>query len=198
MSSGLIYPDMANDKSFITVPVFNFENYYVSCDYGTVNPASFGLWGKYENSFYRIDEYYYDSRKEGKQKTDEEHYESLLNLVKNLKIKYITVDPSAASFITLIRQKGKYKVVLAKNNVLDGIRKVSSAIKNKTIHICNTCKASIREFGLYRWENSGSKDSPLKENDHAMDDIRYFVTSIMPMELDETDESDFLAFALKR
>ena len=198
VSSGLIYPDMANDNSFIHVPIFNFENYYVSCDYGTVNPASFGLWAKYENSFYRIDEYYYDSRKEGKQKTDEEHYESLLNLVKDLKIKYITVDPSAASFITLIRQKGKYKVVLAKNNVLDGIRKVSSALKNKTIHICSTCKDSIREFGMYRWEDSGNKDSPLKENDHAMDDIRYFVTSIIPLELYEDNKDEFFAFALRR
>ena len=75
---------------------------------------------------------------------------------------------------------------------------MSSALKNKTIHICNTCKDSIREFGMYRWEDSGNKDSPLKENDHAMDDIRYFVTSIIPLELYENDKDEFFAFALRR
>ena len=196
-SSGVVYPSMTDPKVFVAVPLINFESYYVSCDYGTVNPASFGLWGKYKDSFYRIDEYYYDSRKTGKQKTDEEHYESLLSLVKDLKIKYVTVDPSAASFIALIKKKNKFCVIPAKNNVLDGIRKVSSNLKNKKIFICNTCKDSMREFSLYRWEDSLGKDVPLKENDHAMDDIRYFVTTILPLENDENIE-DFLVFSVKR
>lgn len=197
-TTGMVYPEMTNNDAFVPIPKHKFESYYVSCDYGTVNPASFGLWGKYEDSFYRINEYYYDSRKIGKQKTDEEHYEALCDLVKDLKIKYITIDPSAASFITLVRQKSNFKVIPAKNNVLDGIRKVSSVLKNKTIFICNTCKDTIREFSLYRWEDSNVKDSPLKENDHAMDDIRYFVTTILPIELDENSEADFMAFALQR
>ena len=145
----------------------------------------------------KLYEYYYDSRKTGKQKTDDEHYDGLCNLVKGRKIKYAVVDPSAASFITLIRQKGEFKVIPARNDVLDGIRKVSSALKNKTIYVCKPCKDSIREFSLYRWESSKSKDSPIKENDHAMDDIRYFVTTILPLEK-ESEDLDFLVFALNR
>ena len=68
----------------------------------------------------------------------------------------------------------------AKNNVVDGIREVSTALKNGSIKICKSCSDSIREFGLYRWEDSLSRDVPVKENDHAMDDIRYFVTTLMP------------------
>lgn len=192
-TQGIIYSEMSKPESFVDVPNVCFDKYAISCDYGTVNPASFGLWGKFEDTWFRIREYYYDSRKIGISRTDEEHYEGLCQLAGDLNIDAITVDPSAASFITLIRKKGKYKVVPAKNNVVDGIRQVSSMLKDKKIKICNTCKDSMREFSLYRWENSQSKDAPIKENDHAMDDIRYFVTTLM-----ENDDEGFFAFAQKR
>lgn len=192
-TQGAIYPFMCENSAFCTVPDKNFTKYVVSCDYGTVNPSSFGLWGKTDDCWYRIKEYYYDSRKEGVSKTDEEHYESLCNLIKGLPIDSIVVDPSAASFITLIKRKGSFKVLPAKNNVVDGIRLVSSALKDNKIKICNTCKDSMREFSLYRWEDSHSKDVPIKENDHAMDDIRYFVTTV----LDEEDDG-FFVFAASR
>lgn len=191
-AQGIIYPFMQESDAFCDVPTDIFKKYFVSCDYGTVNPASFGLWGLYNGVFYRIKEYYYDSRKEGISRTDEEHYKGLCDLTDGLKIEAVTVDPSAASFITLIKKHEKYKIIPAKNNVIDGIREVSTALKNNSIKICKTCKDSIREFGLYRWEDSYSKDIPIKENDHAMDDIRYFVTTLMNNESD--DEFFVMAF----
>lgn len=192
-AQGIVYPEMSDPASFVDVPDVNFEKFMISCDYGTINPTSMGLWAKYNNCWYRIREYYYDSRKKGISKTDEEHYLALCDLAGNLNISAITVDPSAASFITLIRHYGKYKVIPAKNNVIDGIRAVSTALKNKSIAICNSCQDTMREFSLYRWENSQSKDLPVKENDHAMDDIRYFVSTLM------NDQDDgFFALACKR
>ena len=179
-AQGLIYPYMQGSDAFCDVPTCGFEKYFISCDYGTVNPASFGLWGLCNDVFYRVDEYYYDSRREGASRTDEEHYQALCDLAAGRNISAVTVDPSAASFITLIRKCGKFKVVPAKNNVVDGIREVSTALKNGSIKICKSCSDSIREFGLYRWEDSLSRDVPVKENDHAMDDIRYFVTTLIP------------------
>ncbi|MGN1468299.1 MAG: PBSX family phage terminase large subunit, partial [Ruminococcus sp.] len=170
----------------------DFSEFAVSCDYGTVNPASFGLWGRQGDIWYRIDEYYYDSRKEGRQKTDEEHYQSLEKLVGTREIKAVTVDPSAASFIELIKRKNRFKVIAADNSVINGIRQVSSALKQGKIKICNNCSDSIREFSLYRWSEKSTEDAPVKENDHAMDDIRYFVTTIME------DEGGFFAFAAPR
>lgn len=175
-SEGLIYPFM-NENMFYDVPEQPFEAYIVSVDYGTVNPTSMGLWGKKENTWYRIDEYYYSSRDTGMQRTDEEHYEALRRLAGNRKISYVIVDPSAASFITLIKRKGEFKAVAAVNNVINGIRLTSSALKEGKIRICRNCSAAIKEFSLYSWADDNSKDLPLKENDHAMDEIRYFVTS---------------------
>ncbi len=194
-AQGVIYPEMTKMESFVDIPNTKFEKYFVSCDYGTVNATSMGLWAKSNSIWYRIREYYFDSRKEGYSRTDEEHYAALCDLTGELNIAAITVDPSAASFITLIRRRGKYKVIPAKNNVLDGIRKVSTALKNNTLKICNTCSAAMREFSLYRWEDSQSKDVPIKENDHAMDDIRYFVTTLMD---DADDEDGFFALACNR
>lgn len=194
-TQGNVYPEMCNLQAFVDVPNVVFEKYMISCDYGTVNPTSMGLWAKFNNVWYRIREYYYDSRKTGISKTDDEHYLALCDLAQDLKIDAITVDPSAASFITLIKKHGKFNVIPAKNNVINGIRKVSSVLKNKTLLICNNCKDSIREFALYRWEDSQNKDIPIKENDHAMDDIRYFVSTLMD---DDFQQDNFWAFACKR
>ena len=184
---------MEDSERFVDVPSGDFEDYVVSCDYGTVNPASFGLWGRKDDVWYRIDEYYFDSRSEGFQRTDEEHYEGLLNLIKNRSVSVITVDPSAASFIEVIRRHDRFEVIKATNNVIDGIRLVSSALKEGRIKICNTCTNSMREFSLYRWNENGINDSVVKQNDHAMDDIRYFVSTIM-----QGDCDDFVAVALIR
>lgn len=175
---GAVYPFMASEDAFWEKPQPPFVDYCVSCDYGTVNPASFGLWGKKEEVWYRIDEYYYNSRVEGAQRTDEEHYEALKKLIGGRRVRRVVVDPSAASFIELIKRKGEFFVIPAKNSVTDGVRQVSTALKEGRVRICKNCVDSVREFSLYRWALSG-EDIPVKENDHAMDDIRYFVTTIL-------------------
>lgn len=189
---GAVYPFMSNKKLFVNVPE-SFYDYVISCDYGTVNPSSFGLWGKHNNTWYRIDEYYYNSRKTGEQKTDEEHYESLCNLAGNRKISSIVVDPSAASFIEVIKRHNRFRVRAANNNVLDGIRRVSTALKQGEIKICKNCTDSMKEFSLYRWDSKKNIDAPIKENDHAMDDIRYFVTTIL-----DGSEDGIFALAARR
>lgn len=190
--TGAVYPFMESDDSFVKVPEGEFEDYAVSCDYGTVNPASFGLWGLKSGVWYRIDEYYYDSKKEGMQRTDEEHYRGLEELVGERPVSRITVDPSAASFIQVIKRYGRFNVLPAENSVTDGIRQVSTALKEGRIKICENCLSAKREFSLYRWDEKEGREAPVKENDHAMDDIRYFVTTIL-----EGGE-DFFAFAADR
>lgn len=192
VAQGLVYPFMSLDK-FCDVPNGPFDDYVVSCDYGTVNPASFGLWGKQRGVWYRLEEYYYHSRITGIQRTDEEHYLELERLISNRSVSKVIVDPSAASFITVIQRHGNYVVLPAKNDVLDGIRAVGVALKQGDIRICNTCFDTIREFGLYRWNDILQKDIPIKENDHAMDDIRYFVSTILLQQQDE-----FFAMAAPR
>lgn len=178
-ASGIIYPMFdENSHTFSEIP--ECSRYIISCDYGTVNPSSFGLWGFCENNdkWYRISEYYYSSKTEGIARTDEEHYKALENLAGSLNVEKIIVDPSAASFIECIRRHGKFIVKKANNDVISGIRLVSDILKQNKISFHKSCKDSIREFSLYRWNEKNGYDCPVKENDHAMDDIRYFVTEV--------------------
>lgn len=190
-ADGLVYP-FFNEGFVYEVPE-NLDSFAVSCDYGTVNPTSMGLWGKSQGIWYRIDEFYHDSRQKGFQMTDEEYYNSLAHLVGKRKTEFVVVDPSAASFIECIRRHGEFNVIKAENDVLAGIHKTSDALKEGKIRICKTCPDILREFTLYRWYEGARYDAPKKENDHAMDDMRYFTAAVMKEKRD-----DFFAVSFSR
>lgn len=192
-AQGLVYPMFSPDRH-IALPPEPCVRFVISCDYGTMNPASFGLWGLCHDCWYRIAESYYDARKVGCPKTDEEHYLALAALAGDLPIEQIVVDPSAASFITCIRRHGKFTVVPAKNDVLSGIHRVADAIRGEKIRISPQCKDTLREFSLYSWDEHAGVDAPVKENDHAMDDIRYFVSTV----LDRAEQEPFFVASLAR
>ena len=63
--------------------------------------------------------------------------------------------------------------------MLDGIRRTAVYLKNGNIKIHRSCTDCIAEFGLYRWDEKASTDTVIKENDHAMDDVRYFVNTVL-------------------
>lgn len=178
-ADGLVYPMFNSSIHISKSGGREFSLYYLSCDYGTVNPFSLGLWGKTENGWFRIAEFYHSSRDKGIQLTDEEYYENLKQLAGTRRIEAVVVDPSAASFIEVIRRHGEYRVIKADNDVLKGINLVCQALKNGEIFFYPCCTDTIREFSVYRWDNGIKRDAPRKENDHAMDDIRYFVSTVL-------------------
>lgn len=160
--------------------------YYLSIDYGTQNPFSAGLWRVCGEQAIRVREYYYSGRKTNIQKTDEEYCDEIDKLCKGVNVKQVVVDPSAASFIAALRKRG-YKVLSANNEVLDGIRRVAVYLAGGNIRIHRNCKDSIAEFGLYQWDEKANKDAVVKENDHAMDDIRYFANTILRYRFGKAD-----------
>lgn len=154
------------------------QDWYISCDYGTVNPTSMGLWGKKGGNWYRVAEFYFDSRREKRQMTDGEYADALENLAGGRRLRGVIVDPSAASFIEVLRRRG-IPVRKANNDVLSGIRLTSDCLKSGKMIICDTCPDCIRELGEYLWEPGGGKDRVRKEHDHAMDDMRYFAATVL-------------------
>ncbi len=182
-ADGVVYPMF--DKKTCVVPTTDryYKQYYVSVDYGTVNPTSMGLWGIHNKVWYRIRESYFDSRQEGYSKTDEEHYSDLVRLIDGVNVRSIIVDPSAASFIEVIRRHGRYSVIHANNRVLEGIRLTSNCIQKHKIMFNDCCENSFKEFASYVWDTKASAkrgiDTVVKQNDHAMDDIRYFCMAVL-------------------
>ena len=86
---------------------------------------------------------------------------------------------SAASFKETIRRHEKFYTKNAKNDVVNGIRTTSQMLSNGLVKIGADCKASQAEFGMYRWDDKAQEDKVIKENDHAMDDIRYMCSTIL-------------------
>ena len=177
LAEGLIYP-MFND-SCIVDELPETGEYYISCDYGTLNPFSAGLWCVNSGRAVRVAEYYYSGRDKQYQLTDEEYYAEVEKLAGDKNIRHIIVDPSAASFIACIKKHGRFSVRKAKNDVMYGIRLTSAMLRAGAIKIGSDCGDAIREFGLYRWDEDSNEDKPIKENDHAMDDIRYFCATVL-------------------
>ena len=152
------------------------KSWYISVDYGTRNPFSAGLWCVTGGKAWRVGEFYHDGRNSGRVMTDEQYCDALEDLAGDKDIACIVVDPSAASLIAAIRARGRFPVRKARNDVLPGIRLVQSLLAADILRFSADCKDCIREFGLYKW---GAGDVPVKENDHAMDEVRYFCSTVL-------------------
>lgn len=190
MAEGVVYDMFNNEVHSISedklpCAIDEFDRYYVSLDYGTANPTAFLLVGEWiapdgvRQSFV-LKEYYYDGRKAQVQKTDSEYADDLEEFIEGFDVTQIFIDPSAKSFITEVKKRDKIRASVkeADNNVLDGIREVSKKLKNKVLFIVDKCKSLLREFNAYVWDAKAQKhgeDKPIKENDHALDALRYYV-----------------------
>ena len=175
MAEGLVY-DFQKERHVVPNGPEK-GRYFISVDYGTQNPFSAGLWCVADGKAWRIKEFYHSGRDTGKVLTDEEYYEKLEELAGVYPVERVIIDPSAASFIATIRRHGRFRVRKAKNGVLPGIRLVARYLQEGRLLFLENCRDTIREFGLYRWEEG--KDAPKKENDHAMDDVRYFCATVL-------------------
>ena len=186
MAEGIIY-DMFSEERHVADPepfsdLLLDGNRYVSCDYGTQNATVFLLWNQgTDGIWYCTREYYYSGREEGQQKTDAEYADDLESWLSGTDINAVIVDPAAASFIAELTKRG-YRVIKAKNDVADGIRLVATKLNLLKIVFSNICQDTIKEFASYIWDAKAAEhgeDKPVKQYDHAMDAVRYFVYTIL-------------------
>lgn len=181
IAEGLVYP-MYEKAIQEPPPTMIDEEYCVAVDYGTMNAFAAILFVKYDYVWYAIRNYYYSGRAEGVQKTDEQYAQDmeawLADIAPESTLRMI-VDPSAASFIALMRKREhRFKVLPADNAVLDGIRETANALDNGYIVICPQCREWQSEASGYVWDTDSPEDRPVKVNDHLMDATRYFVKTM--------------------
>lgn len=155
----------------------------VSCDYGITNPFAALLWRVTPSCAYVVDEYYFDSKREGRRKTDAEHYEALDRLCAGRNVEAVIVDPSASSFKEEIWRHGKYDCYDADNDVLGGIAVTDQMLHGGAVKVSAGCAGLIAELGMYRWDDKAARDAVIKEHDHACDAMRYAVNTYLKHEL---------------
>ena len=182
MAEGAIYDMFREDVHMVEVSK-DYDDYikiWAAVDYGTSNPCTFGIYGKHKDGKrYKLAEWYFDSSEAGYQKTDAQYADDFSEFVEGVPIKDVYVDPSAASFKTELERRG-FPVVDANNDVLDGIRIVSTELEQGRYFIDKSCKHTAKEFVSYAWDPKAQKrgeDKPIKQNDHAMDCDRYALAS---------------------
>lgn len=186
VAEGLVYPMFSDQtkKDTWEDPDILLHTYYISIDYGTLNPFVMLLWYIDDQGHgVLVKEYCWDGREMQQQKTDEQYYEALEEFAtfdgEELTIDSVIVDPSAASFIELIRQRGKFVCKGADNEVLEGIRNVAMLLNRGYLIFDQRCERIFEEFRAYSWDSQAQEDKVIKENDHAMDAIRYFVKTVL-------------------
>lgn len=161
----------------------NIIRYWVGVDYGTTNPTVFLLLGQHKDgTIYVLKEYRWDSKKQGRQKTDSQYAKDFKEWIGKVRYQNIYIDPSAVSFGLALRSEGVMKVAKADNTVLDGIRNVSTLLSNGLLKIVKEeCPGLIKEMSSYVWDEKAAErgeDKPMKVDDHGPDALRYAVRMI--------------------
>lgn len=197
IAEGAIYKDSWDDKWLYdddTRPVGlygsgGYRTHAIAVDYGTHNPCAF-LEYIDDGSIAWLDrEYYWNSVKEMRQKTDGQYADDLEEFIKGSRIHsgrlnpLIIVDPAATSFKVELARRGMM-VIDGENDVLDGIHRVSEVEATGHRRVHRDCANFRREKGLYSWDTDaalkGGDEKPLKVNDHTQDADRYLIMNLFP------------------
>lgn len=185
-AEGVIYADMFNKERNVVTPEeikeMQFEgDYIVSCDFGIQNATVWLLWRKLRGVpvYVCLREWYYSGRESKRQKTTAELIDGLEEMLNGIQPKHLIIDPSASA-LKVEAQRRKYRVLSAKNDVLDGIANTGKLLQDGYLLFNSTCTHTLNEFELYMWDckaAASGHDAPVKENDHCMDSVRYFVST---------------------
>ncbi|MFB9687691.1 PBSX family phage terminase large subunit [Amycolatopsis plumensis] len=161
-------------------------------DYGTTNPFAaliLGLGHPEQDGtrrLYLTHEWRWDSKHQRRALTDVEYSEKFRTWLgelphphfpaaKGIWPEWTVVDPSAASFVQQLHRDG-LTPTLARNEVLDGIRTVSSLLARDLLRVHESCEGWISEVGGYSWDPDKAEkgeDAPIKAADHSLDGGRY-------------------------
>jgi PBSX family phage terminase large subunit len=176
-ASGAIY-DMINDSHFTDELPSDYGYKVCAIDYGTNNPfCALLIHCELDGTYFVEKEYYFNSKKMGRQKTDSEYADDVLSLFDP---RFFIIDPSASSFKLEIKRRGA-KVIDANNDVLNGIQYLSGLFAANKIKINKSCIELERELYSYHWDESARNQSierPIKKDDHACDALRYGIFTI--------------------
>ena len=182
-ADGLVY-DMFDKNINVIHKIPETEgDFYVSADFGIQNATVFLLWRKEisaKNRWICLKEWYYSGRESRRQKTVAELASGLRDWLGDIKPRFVYIDPSATALIEECKRAG-FCVKQAKNDVINGISDVSTMLSNGNLVFNGKCEHTIKEFTTYVWNENATRhgtEVPVKDNDHCLDAVRYFVNSL--------------------
>jgi PBSX family phage terminase large subunit len=179
-AEGAIYDMWDPDRHVVSALPAIRRRLAVGVDYATSSVfAALGLGIGQDGVLYLTNEYRYDAKAQGRQKTDAQYWGSLKQWVdtEDIEPQFWVVDPSAASFINEMYYDGTtaYK---GDNAVIDGIRLLSTLLSNGQLKVHSSCTGWISEVTGYVWDEKSALlgiEKPIKADDHSLDAGRYAI-----------------------
>ncbi len=186
MAEGAIF-DFFDKKIHVRkIPPRAAEYWIAAIDYGQIHPfvclligVSTGKYDQTGKCLWVEKEYFWDSTKQGRQKTNSEFADDVQNFLEPYAVKNIYMDPSAEAFHLELRRRGMH-VVHANNDVINGITHTASEMRKGNLFILEECKNTIRQIEGYVWNSKAAlrgNDEPLKTEDDCCDALRYAIYS---------------------
>lgn len=213
MAEGVIYSMFRKEFVVSEVPKnVTITHKWIGVDYGQSNATVFLLIGLgSDDKLYIMDEYYHSGRTSDIQKSPAKYSTDyfkwkIKNGVDGVPVNRIAtyVDPSAKGFIAQLHEDGERQIRQADNEVLRGIELVSSLLDAGMIRVLSRCTNTINEFSTYRWDPKAQErgeDTPIKQNDHCMDALRYVTNGNRKMlqhKLKTTVEKQYVVSVMKQ
>lgn len=170
---GLVYKEFSREKHIVREAPEIFLEKLGGVDWGHNHPAVILTVKKdYEGSYWIVDEWY----KPGKTESE------IVDTVASMNFNKVYPDSENASGCEALRKKGVNTRSVAKGHgsVQSGISKVQEMLKQGRLKVLNTCVNTIQEFESYSYPDGKDKipsENPLKENDDAMDALRYIIST---------------------
>ena len=198
--SGLVYPEFSDANVIQPFDVPPEWQDGVSIDPGLNNPLSCHWYARdFDGNVYVIAEHYEAKRDVAYHAEKIKAISAALNWKTDKFGRITALMDSAAnqrtlngvkSVAELFYEQGIVVNTRVNKNLYTGINKVKAMLKPLNappkLYIFSCCVNMLREIKGYFW---GSGDSPVKRDDHAMDELRYYVCSLADIQGDKPVKS---------
>lgn len=181
-TEGLVYKEFRRDYHLYNEQSEhqprNIINTIAGVDFGFTNPtAVISIHKDFDGSYWVYNEWY------KRQKTDIQVAEYIASCNYN----DVYPDPESPSAIAELERMGVHckEVVKNKDSIKNGINKIRALFKQNKLHIHSSCTNLIAELETYSYGDKkpdhNEEENPIKENDHALDALRYALMMDEPM-----------------
>ena len=150
----------------------------VGVDWGTTNATAAVVLVEVGDGQWQIQgEYHYAQGN----RTIDDHVQAIIALCAEFDARRVHVDPSAKALRLALGRAGLFAPAQSKRaskySVADGIALVDAAFRNGDLTVAaGTAPRLLSEAASYEWDERATErgeDKPLKQNDHALDGLRY-------------------------
>jgi len=186
LAEGAVFDFWDRDYYVVDEPPCGANYWIAGVDYGMSNPCacvligvSTGMQTQTGKQMWVEDEYFWDVKVKNREKAVSELADDIVAFLEPYAIKGVYIDPSAAALRHDLGKRGVH-CVDANNEVVPGIHRMVSDVKEGKCLILSKCRNLIREIEGYCWDPKVAErgeDKPIKKDDHLVDCLRYCLST---------------------